>query len=238
MPQCRLCHCDRELRNSHIVPEFLYADLYNSKHQMMGIHGRGSKGWQVIQKGIREYLFCEACEQHFNEHFEKPFLESWVESCPLLDPWETDKIHWIKVDYASFKLFHFSVLFRASVSSLPTFAEVSLGPHEERLREMLLNRNAGPADRYPILGYAVVHHRTNQVVQMVTKAQASKFGGRRCYGIMYGGVQWWVCVAADRNPEFQQVALRRDGTMPFAAIPWHEVAVVQEASVALRNAGA
>lgn len=237
MPQCRLCHHDRELRDSHIVPEFLYGDLYNSKHQMMGIHGLGSKGWEIVQKGIREHLFCEECEQHFNEHFEKPFRASWVENCPLLDPWETEEVQWIKVDYSSFKLFHLSVLFRAGVSSLPTFAEVSLGPHEERLRNMLLDLTAGPEDRYPIFGHAVVHHKTHRVVQMVTKAYASKFGGRRCYGMMYGGVQWWVCVASDSNYEFQQLALRHDGTMPFAAIPWNEVGAVQEASVALRNAG-
>lgn len=238
MPQCRLCHQNRELRNSHIVPEFLYRDLYNSKHQIMGITGRGSKGWEVIQKGIREPLFCEACEQHFNEYFEKPFRESWIENCPLLDPWETEEIHWIKVHYAPFKLFHLSVLFRAGVSSLPPFAEVSLGPDEECLRIMLLDQNAGPEDRYPIFGHAVVHHKTRRIVQMVTKAQASEFGGHRCYGIMYGGVQWWVCVTSNRNPEFQQAALRIDGTMPFAAIPWNELAVVQEASAALRNAGA
>lgn len=204
----------------------------------MGINGRGSKGWETLQKGVREYLFCEECEQHFNEHFEKPFRKSWVENCPLPDPWETDQVHWINADYASFKLFHLSVLFRAGVSSLPTFAEVSLGPHEERLRTMLLNLDAGPEDKYPIFGYAVVHHKTSRVVQMVTKVQASKFDGRRCYGIMYGGVQWWVCVASDKNHEFQKVALRHDGTMPFTAIPWNEVAIVQEASTALRNAGA
>ena len=26
----------------------------------------------LLQKGIRERLFCEECEQRFNEHFENP----------------------------------------------------------------------------------------------------------------------------------------------------------------------
>ena len=66
MPTCRLCHRDKALRFSHIVPEFLYADLYNEKRHMMGINGRGTKGWKPLQQGIREHLFCERCEQHFN----------------------------------------------------------------------------------------------------------------------------------------------------------------------------
>ena len=238
MPLCHLCRNNLELRNSHIVPEFLYADLYNTKGHMMGVNGRGSKGWKPLQNGVKEHLFCESCEQRFNEHFEKPFRRDWVENCPLPDTWEKDKINWIQVEYAPFKLFHLSVIFRAGVSSLPTFAEVSLGPHEERLRSMLLARDPGPENLYPVFGHAVVHHNTGRMVKMVSRAQASRFGGRRCYGIMYGGVQWWTCVASNPDSEFQRAALRADGSMPFTSISWNEVSVVQEASRALRRADA
>jgi hypothetical protein len=37
------------------------------------------------------------------------------------------------LDYSTFKLFHLSVLWRASVSSGPDFASVRLGVHEERI---------------------------------------------------------------------------------------------------------
>jgi hypothetical protein len=129
MSLCRLCHLDRDLRNSHIVPEFLYDDLYNANGHLMAINGLGSRGWKTLQEGVREYLLCEVCEQHFNEYCEKPFRTQWVEAAPLPNPWNVEGIHWACFDYASFKLFHLSVLFRASVSSLPTFAAVSLGPH-------------------------------------------------------------------------------------------------------------
>jgi len=202
---------------------------------MMGINGRGNRGWDALQKGIREPLFCESCEQHFNEYCEKPFRAQWIEAQPLPDPWIVNDVHWINVEYNSFKLFHLSVLFRAGISSLPTFAAVSLGPHEERLRQLLLTRSVGEAWQYPVFAYAVVHHRTNRLIQMVSKAQQSQFGGRRCYGMMYGGAEWWVCVASDRNPEFELGALQPDGRMPFIAVPWNEVGVVQDASRALND---
>ena len=132
------------MRNSHIVPESLYRPLYNDKGHMSAIRwpDERHRARGLLQKGIRERLFCEACEQHFNEHFEKPFLKQWFPN-PLPDLWDGDDIHCLTVDYASFKLFHLSVLFRAAVSSLATYANVDVGPHESRLRRQLLERNPG-----------------------------------------------------------------------------------------------
>ena len=111
----------------------------------MGIHGRGNRGWKSLQKGLRDPLFCEQCEQHFNTYCEQPFYKQWIDAAPLPDPWPAgDRIHWITVDYSSFKLFHLSVLFRASVSQKPTFAAVSLGPHhEEKVRQLILKQDPG-----------------------------------------------------------------------------------------------
>ncbi|MRW91035.1 hypothetical protein GJ699_13650 [Duganella sp. FT80W] len=238
MPRCNLCHQDRELRNSHIVPEFLYANLYNTKGHLMGINGQGNRGWAALQNGIKQHLFCESCEQHFNKHFEIPFLDRWVRAKPLPDPWsDLEHVQMARVEYASFKLFHLSVLFRASVCSLPTFSDVSLGPHEERIRKMLLDVNAGMPSEYPIFGYAVVHHESKRIVDMVTKAGKSSINGHRCWGIIYGGVQWWISVSSHRNHEFEQGGLQPDGQMPFHAVPWNEVDVIQMASKALRAAG-
>lgn len=203
---------------------------------MMAINGRGNRGWKPLQKGIRQHLFCEACEQHFNEYFEKPFRTQWILAKPLPNPWSANEILWVTVDYASFKLFHLSVLFRAGVSSLPTYAEATLGPHQERLRQLILNCDPGDATQYPVFGYAVVHHKTNELIPMVSQTQKSSFGGHRCYGMMYGGVEWWVSVSSHRNLEFEAVALRPDGQMPFHSVPWDEISVIQSASRAIRAA--
>lgn len=233
MAICELCHNDRELRNSHIVPELLYSNLYNEKNHLMAINGRGRKGWKPLQKGLREYLFCETCEQHFNKYYEKPFQDQWVNASLLPNPWETTEPYWVQVEYSSFKLFHLSVLFRAGVSSLPTYTEVSLGPHQERLRQMLLNRDPGEYWQYPVFGYTVIHHKSKRIIPIVSQAQRSSFKGHRCYGIMFGGVQWWVCVSSHRNYDFEAIGLQSDGRMPFHAISWNEVSVIQQAAHAL-----
>lgn len=236
MALCKLCRRNAQLRNSHIVPEFLYEDLYNDKNQLMGINGLGSRGWKPLQKGIREHLFCETCEQHLNEYCEKPFREQWVVAAPLPRFWPDHSETWATFDYNSFKLFHLSVFFRAGVSQLPTYANVSLGGHEETMRNMILAKDAGAQRTYPVFGHAVIHHLSRTLVPMVTRVVQARFNGHRCYGMIYGGVNWWISVSRHRNHEFEQVGLQPDGRMPFCAVPWNEIPIVQIGAQLLRRA--
>lgn len=234
--QCRLCQKQAQLRNSHIVSEFLYDDLYNDKHQLLGIHGQGPRGCQLIQKGIREPLLCEVCEQHINEYCEKPFRLQWYETSPLPLRWSPNDIHWSAFDYKSFKLFHLSIFFRASVSSLPTYSAVSLGPHEERIRKMILARDPGPPWLFPIFGYAVVHDKTWTLTRIVSAPESITLEGHRCYGMMFGGAYWLYGVSSHRNQTLERAGLQADGRMPFHATPWNEIGVMQDAAAALRSA--
>lgn len=236
MDTCRLCKRQEDLRDSHIIPEFLYEDLYNDKHQVVGINGVGPRGRQLLQKGIREPLLCESCEQYINERCEKPFRSQWFDTSPLPTKWDIEDRHWGRFDYSSFKLFHLSVLFRASVSSLPTYRAVSLGPHEERIRAMILARDPGPPSLYPIYGYAVVHDETRALMRIVSAPEVMTFNGHRCYGIMFGGAHWYYDVSSHRNRHLEIAGLRADGRMPFHAVPWNEVGIVQDAADFLRTA--
>lgn len=237
MPICRLCLKDSELRNSHIVPEFLYSALYNDQGHMMGINGVGNRGWRALQKGLRERLFCESCEQHFNENFEKPFKAAWVDASPLPSPWPTNQVVVATVDYKSFKLFHLCVLFRASVSTLPTFSAASLGPHEDKIRRLLLDNDPGHDWQYPVFGFAVLHHQRDEIVDVISQSENGRLFGQVCHGMIYGGVYWWVCVGSHPNREFLQIALRPNGLLPMGSSRWNEIAVVQAASQALNSAG-
>lgn len=236
MPTCQLCLKDLELRNSHIVPEFLHKKLYNNKGHLAAINGKGNKGYKPLQQGLREYLFCDDCEQHFNKYCEKPFETQWINANPLPDPWNVFEPYWISVNYSSFKLFHLSVLFRASVSSLANFAEVSLGSHhQDRLREMILDRDPGKFWQYPIFGMAVIHHKTKEIIRSITMAYRTRYKEHTCYSIIYGGVQWSISVSSHRNHDFEHCALQEDGCMPFQAVHWNELEVFQTAATMLRN---
>lgn len=233
--QCRLCQNDRKLCSSHIVPELLYRDLYDKNHKLIGVTGQGNKGWKPLQKGIREDLLCFDCEQHLNDKYEKPFLKQWSIESPLPCHMDQDSVFSANYDYLTFKLFHLSILFRTSVSSLPTFQEVSLGKHEERIRKMLINEDPGQEWEYPIFAFAVLNGSNEVEKRFISQPISARYEGYKVYGQIYGGAMWWISVSSQRNDFFCRGGLQTSGKLTLLAEPWNEIGVVQDASIALTN---
>jgi hypothetical protein len=201
---------------------------------MIGVTGIGNKGFKKEQKGLREKLLCRDCESFLNLNFEIPFREYWIDNNALPEEWwNLEEIKNFQADYATFKLFHLSVLFRASISSLSTFEEVSLGPHEEIIRKMLLDKEPGPAKKYSIYGYAVINDKNNKIVDAVSKPIASRYNGGRAYGIIYGGVHWWFGVSDNIFNDLTGATLNDSGSFVLFCRKMSEVGLFQEASEAL-----
>jgi hypothetical protein len=232
--QCRLCLKEKELCNSHIFPEFLYRDLYDANHKLIGITGQGNNKYIPLQKGIREHLFCFDCEQHLNDKYEKPFLKQWSIDSPLPSQMTHDSIFSATYDYLTFKLFHLSILFRSSISSLPTFQEVNLGIHEERMRLMLLNENPGKSWEYPILA-CVILNGSNVEKGFISQPISVLHDGHMTYGQIYGGAMWWTRISSDKNNFFCSAGLQTSGDIKMIAESWNEIGVVQDASAALKR---
>src|SRR6266508_1378759 len=126
---CKFCAAEAKLQNSHIIPEFFYR--YDDRHRFLNVDMTGRyPGFE--QKGTREYLLCRPCEQYFNDQFEKPMKRMWFDRHILPEVLTGDGIIISGLDYAPFKLFHLSVLWRAAVSTSAA-TTVLLGPHEERI---------------------------------------------------------------------------------------------------------
>ena len=195
---------------------------------MMGITGHGTKGWAKVQKGLRELLFCDDCEQLFNDQYEKPFLADWVQNFPLAKKLTPEQKYLIKVpSYERFRLFHLSILFRASVSSDPTYAAVKLGGHEDNIRKMLLNNDPGETWQYLLIGYAVIHDKTHEVVNLIAQPERRAFDKVNCISMIYGGVEWWTTVVSHRTKELEELALKSDGSMSIMAVPWNSIPIMQ-----------
>jgi hypothetical protein len=152
--RCKLCQQERELRDSHAIPEFLYTALYDEEHKYYVVSNVNGKSARPLQKGLRERLHCADCETKFsrwetyaaNVLYNKNRARSQkIDGTIVVDG----------LDYAQFKLFLLSLIWRAGVSSLQVFEQTQLGQHEERLRQMLFAADPGAFDRYGCLVFAV-----------------------------------------------------------------------------------
>jgi hypothetical protein len=184
--QCKLCHQEAELRNSHIIPEFLYANLYDEKgryHIVSNVHGKLKK---PEQKGLREHLLCGACEGKFSRwetyaanvlYHKNKTRSQKIDGTIVVD----------SLDYTQFKLFLLSLIWRAGISSLMVFRETTLGPHEDKLRAMLLAGDPGPRDMYGCLVFAITIDGY-PLDQTIYGPQPCWLGNHRCYRLMVGSL--------------------------------------------------
>lgn len=156
---CKLCGEEKELcKKSHIIPNFMYKDVYDEKNRMkpITISKRVIEGEKYAQTGVHEgKLLCVDCENKVLGELDRYGSLTLYSGYELtIEPRATASgIKYIKfgdIDYVKFKLFLLSILWRASISNDKWFSEVNLGPHEEIIRRMIYEGDAGRQIDYPI----------------------------------------------------------------------------------------
>lgn len=166
-----------------------------------------------MQSGWWERMLCEECEQIFSpwESYASKFLNGKAATTADTE----GSILWVRgLDYEAFKLFQMSVLWRASVSRHRVFSRVDLGKREERLRLMLLARDAGDPLEFGCWMSGLI--LDDQVANdTVIEPTASRLGHMRVYVFVFGGVQWLYGVSREAAPGWEHGVLRRDGSQPI-----------------------
>ena len=241
---CRFCLEEKKLSKcSHIIPEFMYKGLRKNKSQPFIVDKiksvvEGNANPIYSRKGEFEAgILCIDCENFFNQEFET-YANNIIYGDGLIK--ETEKPvfenHFYigkdgkrmeftlckNIDYAKFKLFLLSILWRASISSRPFFNEIKLGPHQERIRKLLREKNAGDEKDYPVFFLSMKRTRLG-FLQAVYQPREIKFdSGLPVYHFPIGGFiyQFVVCSREHNIPAyFVQEGLTRNGEMRIYHIP-------------------
>ena len=192
--RCKLCLNDADLCKSHIIPEFCFYPFYDPSHRFIEVtdvkKGKVRKG----QKGYWEKLLCQSCEAHISR-FERHARRLFVDPLPSLHPGTRTVRKHVRLRYNLLKLFFLSVLWRSSVSTNSFYKFVSLGPHEETMRKMLLNDDPGSPDLYSVLPYAL-HFERVWLRDFMVEPTWTKFEARRCYRFVMAGFVIFIFVSS------------------------------------------
>ena len=215
MSTCALCREERELRHSHIVPEFMYQPLYDEKHKFWALSA-SEPSWQE-QKGLREYLLCGECEIKFSrwETYTSRLLTNRVPTVAR----RTGDLIWVEgADYDQFKLFQLSILWRAGVSNLPIFSKVRLGPHEETLRQRLVSEDPGAPSEYGCALYALT--TPDGVDQgLIVAPTLCRMEAIHTYHFVFGGLIWLFFVSSHApSRHATEGFVQRNGRFAFLAM--------------------
>ncbi len=207
---CKLCRNLSPLRNSHVVPEFVFSPLYDEKHRMHVLSLQEQKPRPFEQKGLREKLLCGVCETKFSKYelYASTAFNGKETETPL------DSVIIVKdIDYKQFKLFLLSILWRSSVSSLEFFSKVNLGIHEEKIRKMILSDDPGPSEKYGIVPFALIDDHKIQA-DLIVQPSRTKIYGHVGYRFIFGGFLWAFYVSNHSVPsEVKSLFLREDNSL-------------------------
>jgi hypothetical protein len=218
---CKLCGYERPLVRSHPMPEFLYSAAYDEKHRAVAPDKKRGRE-PFIRKGYREPLLCEECEQAFSR-LEREFSQLWYHRKTLPSKIPEPYIKLEGLPYHEFKLFHLSILWRAGIARSSPFSQVTLGPYESQLRQMLLSKEWTPEERFPVFACLLVYPDTRGVFHpMVIPPTSDRIDGIRTYCTVFGGCAWYYPVSSHGTPFSKSLMLTEVGTMLLPVICYTE----------------
>src|ERR1035437_1030012 len=221
---CRLCKQPADLRDSHVFPEFVYRPSYDGTHTAVLLDMQaGVKGRR--EKGFTESMLCDACENRFSK-WEDYFARIWLHRTNNIRPASLVAGQLITVaglDYAPFKLFHMSVLWRAGVSNRREFDAVTLGTREQALRLALLASDPGRPDEFPFFGVGLRDPKTGGWQDALIHAPvAARMNGQWVFTMIFGGVRWHYFTSAHKARRGIEPTLDHAGELPLLIEDWSD----------------
>jgi hypothetical protein len=239
---CKLCLQPGKVIYSHIISDFLHEPLYDEKHRLHVLSGDAKIEYLQPQQGLREYILCEQCDNVRLGGYEghgRRFLDTInPDAWPPVDPrrWKTKPFPLSGIDYGTIRLFYLSLLWRMSVASHVFFADVSLGPYEEILRQMLLNEDPGKQEEFAIICFAPYLDGTYNL-DLITRPERSKQDQRTAFRfVMRGFIYLFLVGKADLPAAFRPFILNEDGTWVIVREDVRKIDFLAEAFLQMRDA--
>ena len=199
---CALCQERAKICRSHIIPEWGYTGVYDDKHRFIAFDILNAIQSRIKQMGERERLLCENCEV---------LLSLWEDYGRRV--WDQEVGRWrelpsggligVGLSYLKLRLFLLSVLWRADVAKGDIGENVSLGPHSNVIRAMLLNRDPGPPTLYPCMMMRITEGKTWKRIGLRWPI-VGRWDGQRAYSVAFKGVGLLYTIGNARLDRVQQ----------------------------------
>jgi hypothetical protein len=236
---CKLCLKESKLSDSHIIPEYFYKGIYDDKHKLTSLSTEPKENLKRRSKGLYEKMLCEECENMINIEYENYGIN-------ILDgalgsfKYNLSKFTIINnVDYAKFKLFQLSILWRASVARNSFFSLISLGPHEEKIRKMLLEKNPGEKHEYGcIMMWYLVDKKPFLGFIERPFSKTDEFGYRM--HALTLGYMFWLFIESNlaEKHRFNELFLEKNGILKIYMAEEEKINMLQNRADILNIAGA
>jgi len=221
-----LCLEDKEIRKSHIIPEFMYQNVYDSNPRRFHslnvdkVEPELSTS-RIEQKGIREYLLCDECEGKLskNERYasETIYGTGRGNSTYFIDS-QVSENHdeWLDIlggfSYYHFKLFQMSLLWRLIISE--TFKTPEVGADiTEKLRMAIYNEDPLEFDELPCLIQSLRYSENQLVSKIILEPYVTGANSDIINILIDGFIYTFFLNSENISPDQKDFLLHSDGSM-------------------------
>lgn len=230
---CALCLKNKPLRRSHIVPEFMFESMYDQKHRFFGLSSVPAKQDKLFQKGLRERLLCGDCEQHigrYESYASGVFCGSTVKRVSRL----RNTLFIAGLDYKP--LFFMSLLWRFGVTKLECYQGADLGPHKERLRQLILADDPSDCLSYPCLVVAITLDGTH-VPDLIVPPSLARLNQQWIWSLVVAGFLLTFFVSSHSPPNVLYPAfLQPHGNLAIQIRDMREIAFLYRTACEIGSA--
>ena len=222
---CKLCLQNKPLlKKSHIIPDFMHQGLFDQTHALHKIDLNDFKKSVKLYNGEYESnILCANCDNNIIGQYENYasiiLYGGKLSKSEDITFQNRRNIHGVEltyckgIDYTKFKLFLLSVLWRSSISKREFFRNVSLGPYEDKIREMILNSDPGEPLDFPcfISTYKNIKDLPDGFIGQPKKYRTGNILGHTFF---IGGFVYIFLVSKIKKPDWlSEVAINKDNEM-------------------------
>jgi len=225
--KCALCLQEKDLRNSHVIPEFMYTHVYDKNPKRfyeLNIKDKDIKTGKskIEQKGYREYLLCQDCESKLSlyEKYadETIYGKNNNNRARIINSFETRNQRFflhnvVGYDYKKFKIFLFSLVWRLLVSekfNLKIENQIAI----EELRIAILEENPLKYNEYPCFVQSILYEKNKPVSGIILNPYITKTDeGIDIVNILIDEFIYSFHLGKNLSAKTDEHFLREDGTM-------------------------
>lgn len=211
---CKLCLEEKQLlKKSHIIPDFMHKGLRDEDNKFFLINIEDySKSEKKYTGEFEPDILCQECDNKIIGQYE-------TYAHKILYGGKINKGENIKfknqknqsglistyvegIDYKKFKLFLLSLLWRSSISSRKFYGQVSLGPHEETIRKMILGGNSGKQLDYPCFISTYLNNKDKLSPDFIGQPVRVKNNDGTKYTFLIGGLIYIFFISSHNIPDW------------------------------------
>lgn len=224
---CQLCLQEKKLlKNSHIIPNFLYKGLFDNKHKIVSLNLNDYSDRKFHQTGLKDSnILCADCDNGIIGAYER-YASNTIfgdhEKCDIEvfggDQSAIPYVRFKNLDYHLTKLFFLSILWKSHLSKNHFFSEVSLGAKNgEKIRQMLLERDGGAEDLFEVV--LVAPDARSRITKSMVAPRRISEGGNTTYVFHINEIMYHFNVSQhNKMSMFEKAIIKHDGILDIGIL--------------------